>query len=56
MTVTQSDLEAWEARGAAIRKAGGGFFDNPFIKEPERVADVAEWVCAWHRMGQWLAA
>lgn len=55
MPVTQSDLEAWEARGAAIRKAGGDFFDNPFIREPERAADLEEWVARGAAWGSgWL--
>jgi len=36
MPVTQSDFEAWEARGASSRQAGGGLFDDPFISEPKR--------------------
>lgn len=55
MPVTQSDIDTWEARGAAIRKAGGAFFDNPFIREPERVIDLEEWYALGTAWGNgWL--
>lgn len=52
MPIAQSDLEAWEARGAAIRKAGGGFLNNPFIREivSAEVVFRSEYRLLWRRV------
>lgn len=54
MTTTPADLEGFERRGAAIRRAGGSFFDNPYFLDIT-ISDFDAWCRAATAWGSgWL--